>query len=86
MAGQEQLIPVSGCWVQDPAGHRGMVVEREGARVQLRYGTRQHTWIDASQLRSAFAPGMQVEHRPVGRAADSQGIGEVKAIRQIAGC
>lgn len=86
----ERLIPAPGCWVQDPAGRQGLVVEtrkeRGGVLARFRYGAQRQTWIDAFQLRSAFSPGMQVEHRPAGRAADSQGIGEVQAVRGIAGC
>ncbi|MEK0084090.1 DEAD/DEAH box helicase [Benzoatithermus flavus] len=84
------LLPTLGCWVHDDQGRVGMALEvrAEGERslVHFRYGARDLVWIEAKALRSAFAPGMQVEHVPSSPVARSLGLGEVRATRVLAGC
>lgn len=83
------LVPVPGCWVRDSLGREGRVIQvrDEGGRrlASLQYGLEKQTWVDLTEIRSAFQAGMHVEHVPSATAAISLGSGEVAAIRHVAG-
>lgn len=84
----EQLWPVEGTWVRVPEGQRvGMVLQCQVGKnsILVDWGGEQET-LGLDDLESGIQVGWTVQEIPSSIARQTLGVGQVTAVRRLAGC